>query len=61
MGKIGYADEWARENDITLFHDERFWVPLCRVHHTKATADSVWAWENEVSFKRVTDPIFRKR
>ena len=60
MGKVGYADEWARENEMPLLLDERFWLPVSREAHQKITDDSEWAWENQYSFKRVTDPIFRK-
>lgn len=27
-GKVGYADEWARENGISLLNDTRFWAPI---------------------------------
>lgn len=33
MGRIGYADDWARENGITLFLDVRFWKPCCLEHN----------------------------
>lgn len=29
MGRKGYADEWARENKISLYIDERFFKPAC--------------------------------
>lgn len=32
-GRKGYADEWARENKITLYLDERFWKPCCFLHN----------------------------
>jgi uncharacterized Zn finger protein (UPF0148 family) len=60
MGRVGFADEWARENDMPLMLDERFWLPVSHEAHVKITNDSKWAWENQYSFKRVTDPIFRK-
>lgn len=60
MGRVGYADEWARENEIPLLLDERYWLPTSDEGHEKITNNSVWAWENQYSFKRVTDPIFRK-
>ena len=28
-GRQGYADYWARERGITLYLDERFWLPAC--------------------------------
>lgn len=33
MGRVGYADTWARENGITLFLDVRFWKPCCLEHN----------------------------
>lgn len=59
-GRIGYADEYARENDIPLLLDERFWLPVSEEGHRKITDDPKWACENGYSFLRVTDPIFRK-
>jgi len=32
-GRTGYADEWARENKISLFLDERFWKGCCWKHN----------------------------
>lgn len=32
-GRQGYADDWARENKITLYLDERFWAPCCLQHN----------------------------
>jgi hypothetical protein len=60
LGRVGYADEWARENDVPLLLDERFWLPVSDEGHKKITENPVWAWENQYSFKRITDPIFRK-
>lgn len=55
-----YHDEWAEENDIVLTLDERFWMPLCLTAHDYVTKNSVFAWENGYSYKRLTDPIFIK-
>ena len=33
-GRVGYADDFARENGITLYLDERFWKPCC-LHHNQ--------------------------
>jgi hypothetical protein len=55
-----YWDEWAQENDVVLTLDERLWMPLCDVAHRYVTEHSRWACENGYSFKRVTDPIFRR-
>ena len=60
QGREGYADEWARENEMPLLLDERFWLPVSREGHLKITADSKWASENGFTFLRVTDPVFRK-
>lgn len=27
--RIGFADQWARDNNISLFLDVRFWKPCC--------------------------------
>jgi hypothetical protein len=32
MGRVGYADEWARQNNITLYIDKRF-LKSCCLHH----------------------------
>ena len=56
-----YFDEWAEENQIELTRDERFWMPLCINAHDYITEHSKFAWENGYSFKRITDPIFRKQ
>lgn len=32
-GREGYADDFARENRITLYLDERFWKPCCLQHN----------------------------
>jgi hypothetical protein len=61
QGRTGYADEWAREREIPLLLDERFWLPVSRQAHKRITDDSAWAWKNGYSFKRVSDPIFRKK
>lgn len=31
-GRVGYADEWARQNNITLYIDKRF-LKACCLHH----------------------------
>lgn len=32
-GRQGFADDWARENKISLLLDERFWEPCCNKHN----------------------------
>jgi hypothetical protein len=58
-GRIGYADEWARENETSYLTDERFWLPVCLEGHQYIEDHPKWAYENQCSFKRITDPIFR--
>lgn len=31
--RIGYADQWARDNGISLFLDTRYWKPCCLKHN----------------------------
>lgn len=31
-GRAGFADDWAREQNLPLLLDERFWEPCC-LHH----------------------------
>lgn len=33
MGRKGYADEWARENNIPLLIDKRYLAPCCNFHN----------------------------
>ena len=33
MGRVGYADDWARDNKISLYLDIRFWKPCCLAHN----------------------------
>lgn len=60
-GRVGYADEWARENETPLLLDERFWMPLCLNAHIYVNDNPKWASENGYSFLRVSDPVFRKK
>jgi hypothetical protein len=59
QGRVGYADEWARENEMPLLLDERFWLPACLDGHTYIEEHKKWACENGYSFLRVSDPVFR--
>jgi hypothetical protein len=56
-----FYDEYAEEREIPLTLDERFWMPLCPVAHDYVTEHSKWACENGYSFKRITDPVFRRK
>lgn len=33
MGRVGYADQWARDNDISLLIDIRFFLAVSREGH----------------------------
>lgn len=55
-----YYDEWAEEHDIPRTLDERLWKPLCLNAHAYITEHPQFAYENQYSFKRITDPIFLK-
>ena len=32
-GRKGFADKWARNNDVGLLLDERYWKPCCLQHN----------------------------
>mgnify|MGYP001347560871 CR=1 FL=1 len=32
-GRIGFADEWAKNNNVPLIIDERFFAPCCLFHN----------------------------
>jgi hypothetical protein len=32
-GRIGFYDDWARDNNISLYLDQRFWKPCCHAHN----------------------------
>lgn len=53
MGRIGFADQWARENNIPLLIDTRFWVSLSREGHKYVEENPVWAKENGYSLSRL--------
>ena len=33
MGRKGFADDYARDNNISLYLDIRFWKPCCNAHN----------------------------
>jgi hypothetical protein len=55
-GRHGYADEWAFEQEISLLHDQRFWLPVCPQCHRRIEENPAWAYEREYSLTR-TDII----
>lgn len=52
-GKVGFADEWARINNIPLLIDIRFWKALSREGHTYVELHPEWAKENGYSLNRL--------
>ena len=32
-GRIGFYDDWARDNNVSLYLDQRFWKPCCHAHN----------------------------
>lgn len=53
LGREGYADDYARENDIPLILDERFWLPVCQDGHDKIEKNPDWAKDNGFSLERL--------
>lgn len=52
-GREGYADDYARENDIPLILDERYWLPVSRKGHDKIGDNWQWAIDNGFSYERL--------
>lgn len=53
MGRVGFADEWARLNNIPLILDTRFWIALSREGHIQVEENPNWAKENGYSLNRL--------
>lgn len=51
-GRKGFADDWARENNIPLIIDVRFFLALSREGHNKVENNPEWAYENGFSIRR---------
>ncbi len=51
-GRIGYADEWARQNNVTLLMDKHYWLPVSRPGHIKVELNPAWAREMGFSMDR---------
>lgn len=51
-GKRGYIDQWAYDNGVTAFLDERFWLAVSSDGHIKIEADTVWAKDMRFSVVR---------
>lgn len=53
MGRTGYADDWARENEISLYLDIRFWLAVHTDGHKKIELNPEWAKEMGYSLNRL--------
>lgn len=51
-GRRGYADQWARDNNITLLNDKRFWLAVSNDGHTMIENDPEWAYKKGYSLLR---------
>lgn len=56
-----FADEWGSEYNMPYLLDERYWLAVSDEGHRKITDNPQFAYENQFSFKRITDPIFLKK
>jgi hypothetical protein len=54
-GRVGFADSWARINNIPLLLDERFWLAVSREGHRQIEEQPEWAKENGYSLKRLSN------
>ncbi len=53
MGRVGYADDYARQNNISLLNDERYWLPVSRAGHEKIEINPEWAKLKGFSISRI--------
>ncbi len=51
-GREGYADNWARDHNITLLHDKRWWKPVSDDGHKKIEAKRAWAERMGFTYSR---------
>jgi hypothetical protein len=55
-GRVGYADKWARDNDISLLIDVRYFLAVSRVGHTWIELNPKKARQMGLSMPRNEDP-----
>lgn len=48
-GRKGFADEWARDNNIPLLIDKRFLKPCCSFHNTEFENNTDLSMEYQLS------------
>jgi len=51
-GRRGYIDQYAYENKISAFLDERYWLAVSEAGHIKIEADTIWAKDMGFSIVR---------
>ena len=51
MKRRGYADEWAKENKVSLYLDKRFWLAVSASGHRKIESEPEWAYEQGFSIR----------
>ena len=39
-GRLGFYDDWARDNNVSLYLDQRFWKPCCHFHNLELEQNS---------------------
>lgn len=54
-GRIGFADDWARENNVPLLLDERFWLAVSDDGHKTIELNPGWAKDMGYSVPRLTE------
>lgn len=57
-GRQGYADSWARDNKVTLFLDERWWLPVSSEGHRYIGSHPAEAEEQGWTAPRTTNIDF---
>lgn len=60
MGKIGFADQWARQFNVPLLIDERYFLAVSRPGHQRIELNPEWAIKNHYSEKRNTNETTRQ-
>lgn len=51
-GRVGYADDWARQFDVPLMIDERFFLAVSRKGHQRIELNPEWAKQKGYSLNR---------
>lgn len=54
-GRIGYADDWAKLNGITLLIDVRYFLAVSRKGHRQIEENPIWAKKNGYSEDRLSN------